>query len=663
MSRSQSRNIKRRQQTDARILTPFAGVDGEGGDINGKHEYLMLRAGDHLLDTGEPLSPYQCLAFLADLPKDKLYVSFAFDYDVTMMLRRIPPPKMASLFDRQSRAIVSEDGLATTRYFPVSLGNGEFEIDYMPHKEFRVRRKGAKWTVISDTFTFFQSSFVRALRSFQDETDEPWIDKAIERIAEGKELRNEFTYVTEYERDYNELECIMLARLMEKFRSLCYALDIKPSKWQGPGNLVTAVFKREGIPQKQFQHVPDEVWLHANAAYYGGRFEAAAYGEINQTVYQYDINSAYASSYRDLPCLVHGTWERIDNADALPADGIYFADVSFQHREVARWYTLPVRSAKGTLLFPRMGRGWYWHPELAVAAQYADMTIHRIYRFVRHCKCRYFDWVYELYDERTRVGKTTGKGKVLKIVLATIYGKLAQSIGQPAFSNPMWSGIVVSSCRATLITAALQVPGGEDVLMLATDGMFCTQPRKLTIGKALGEWDEMIHPDMFIVMSGVYFAGEQKPKTRGVPQARIVEYEQEFRRVWREYCASVRSERDLFDVVGVDVPLRNFTSARVAHARKKTYLAGKWTNTKKTIRFEWASKRIINDPRTHPNDFMDGCLWTGALEGSDTLQSMPSVRQIGGAQQYKEFDEEMLQACLEDAPDWADRLHDDAAYD
>ena len=43
-------------------LLPFAGVDGEGGDIDtGRQEYLLLRAGEHVLETGQPLTPMECL--------------------------------------------------------------------------------------------------------------------------------------------------------------------------------------------------------------------------------------------------------------------------------------------------------------------------------------------------------------------------------------------------------------------------------------------------------------------------------------------------------------------------------------------------------------------------------------------------------------------------
>src|SRR6202000_2008521 len=147
--------------------------------IDGKHQYLLLRAGERVLENpdGEPLRTYQCLEFLSGLRKDRVWCSFAFDYDVTMIVRGLSERKIAALFDRESRAILDAEGNPTNRYWPVTCGAGMFEIDYMPHKEFRVRRAGeytrhdgGKWTVINDVFTFFQSSFVKALRKwFVDE--------------------------------------------------------------------------------------------------------------------------------------------------------------------------------------------------------------------------------------------------------------------------------------------------------------------------------------------------------------------------------------------------------------------------------------------------------------------------------------------------------------
>ncbi len=637
------------------MLRAFVGVDGEGGDVGGKHEYLLLRAGVYALETGEPLGPYECFAFLADLPKDGIYVAFAFDYDVTMMIRRLHPNKVAELFEREKRMIRDKDGKPTSRYYPVKVGHEEFEIDYMPHKEFRVRRKGAKWTVVSDVFTFFQSSFVRALQKWFG--DDPALAPVIEQIAIGKEQRASFGAVTQDEREYNKLEIAMLERLMETFRAMCTELDIHPTKWQGPGNLVTAVFKREGLPTKKDVRVPANVWLFAITAYYGGRFECGTYGRIKGPVYQYDINSAYASHYKHLPCLVHGGWRRLRTLPRDPAV-VYVADVSFCHTQQMSWYTLPVRTVKGTLAFPRQGRGVYWMHELRVAQRYADVELNEGWEYVRNCDCRWFDWVYALYDERDRVGKDSGKGKVLKTLLATIYGKLAQSKGQPLWANPILAGLVVSYCRATLIEAALQVDSGSDVHMLATDGMFCSKSRDLDIGSDLGQWTETVHGEMFCVQSGVYFTPGEKPKTRGVPQSKVIEYEPEFRRVWDEWLATGGLDFDRPPcspecktcsqhlIPQVDIPLRAFIASRLAFARGKPWDAGKWKQVHKRVRFDWSTKR------TNPVKAGDSALRTMPIEGGPWLVSLPPKYAVGGAMDP----DSLLDA---DQPDWGQKYLND----
>lgn len=643
---------KRDRHVNRRHLKPFCGVDGEGGNIfvvdtRGaivvRHEFYLLRAGEFVLESSTPnrvveLKAIECLEFLADLPPDRLYVSFAFGYDVTMIIRHLPPNRVNALFEKQKRIIRDADGAETGRYYPVDVR--EFQIDYIPAKEFKVRRRGGKWIVISDVFTFFQSSFVRALQRFyDDEPENSNARRAIARIAEGKAMRNTFGKVTEYEREYNKLEIVRLELLMEKFREMCTALNIHPTKWQGPGNLVSAVFKREGLPRLKEQNIPANVLLWANAAYYGGRFEVKDYGKILGPVYQYDLNSAYASHYKDLPCLIHGTWKRVKK---LPTetDAIYFANIQFAHPEDMEWHTLPVRSDKGTLLFPREGNGWYWCHELRIAKKYGvKMRVKVAWQYEQRCDCRHFDWVYDMYAERDRIGKDTGKGKVMKTVLATIYGKVTQSKGHPVYANPIWAGLIVSYCRARLIDVTLAKNGGADVVMLATDGMFCLRPRDVPISKRLGEWSYSEHSHLFIVQSGVYFTPGDKPKTRGVPQSKVIEYEHAFRRAGHEWIE--RGDVD-DDAPFVEIPLRVFIGASLARARGKPWEAGKWAEITKKVRFDWTTKRC--DPV-----IIDGMVTTRPVQGSPWLESRLRDALVGGPLHPS-------QVLELEQPDWLDRL-------
>lgn len=644
-----------RRSSNSRLL-PFCGVDGEGGNFGllpiQNHEYVLLRAGEFSIErSGDEggLTVWECLEFLANLPKDRIYVSYFFDYDVTMMLRRMPEERLRRLFNREERAVPGKLGSS----FPVDFG--PYSMDYLPGKEFRVRRrprqKGEKqpWTVISDTGAFFQTSFVSALRKWF--ADEPDVQPVIEKIAEGKEQRNDFGAVTEYERQYNQLEIAMLERLMSKFRELCYRLDMRPQKWQGPGNLVASVYRREGIPRNTdltiFTELPD-FREFANSAYYGGRFECGWFGDVKGKVYQYDINSAYANTYGSLPCLLHGRWKSVPRGSVGTPGSIRVLDVSFQHPHKLVLGTLPIRSRNGTILFPLSGRGRYWNPELDFAIS-AGVRLESFggWEYERRCECRYFDFIPEYYYERLRLGKDV-VGQPIKIMLASAYGKLAQSVGAAPYANPVWSGLIVSTVRAQLIEAALSGGRGEDVLMLATDGIFTREPRDIPVGKRLGQWELTEHDGMFIVQSGVYFLpGTDKTKmtkTRGIPQSRLIAQEEEFRQAWSRILLG-----ESWDSVSVQVRLRSFIGLRLALARNRADTAGQWVSVNKRVAFDWSTKRV--------NPHIDGtAVRTEPIPGSPTLVSEHYSRTIGGLS-LALFDERALHRLqFQDQPDWADVL-------
>ena len=637
-------------------IKPFAGVDGEGGnDEHGQHHYYLLRAGSEVLENDDrsPLRPEQILQFLCDLDKSYLYVSYYFDYDVTMILRKLPWDKVARMLDMECRQI---PGKPCSR-FPVDWKG--FQFDYLPHKEFRVHKrigseivhtdhgarrrwKYSKWTIVSDVGTFFQRKFCTADPEkpgaldlwFREERYAPMLAK----IAEGKKQRETFTHVTEDERLYNEAECIMLAELMERFRAMCERKGLRPTLYQGPGHLVSAALRGKVPKNKELE----EFWgsphaLMANAGYYGGRFEACQFGDIPGPVYQYDINSAYANTYHTLPCLLHGQWEK---TSSMPTGGIFVGEVSFRHKEGLNVNTLPVRTKEGILVFPREATGVYWSPELQIASRYGDVHWHTGWRYHPACDCSLFDFVPELYKERQRLGKDTA-GLVLKTLLASIYGKLAQSIGCAPYSNPVWAGMITSSVRSVLIEGALAGGYGDDVVALATDGIFCRDPRALPIGVELGQWSETIHESMFSVQSGIYFLPgknrQSKHKTRGTSQAIIARHEQEFRDVWAEFVAN----GTLRPIV---VTVNQFIGLSLANARNKPDTAGEWVRSPKSIVFDFLSKRT-----NLMRDMRGTVLHTEPLPGSANLYSAPYSRSIGGfvAQVRDEMSEQ---------PEWGPQL-------
>ena len=611
----------RSKSLDAR---EFRGVDGEGGnvqnpdmlqfvegDITTRHEYLSLRAGPDCLETGKPLQWWECLAFLADLPRWYIYVSYFFDYDVTMIIRGIPQERARKLFNRHLR----HNPHTPNVIMPVELTapNGDkFEIEYLPHKEFKVRRLGQKyWIVISDTGQFFQKAFVDTIEKWEVVTPEE-----LAFIKKGKSMRADFAEMTDETRYYNALECLKLEEVMTKFRYVCMETGYVPKKWQGPGFLASAMLERHGVPRRESIPIlknPSFFQL-ALSAYYGGRFETTCAGPIRGIVYQYDINGAYVHLLRSLPCLTHGGWAQVKDR---PVSGTWFGNIHFNHDAPQSLYNLPIRLKNGNIQFPKEGNGVYWSTEVE-AAERAGTHVEFLGGWVyeSHCDCRWFDFVDDYYKERQRLGKST-KGYVLKLAGNSIYGKLAQSIGYAPWANPVWAGLITAGCRAMLIDAYSQAPGM--CYMLATDGLFMGERLALPISSELGEWEETIHDDgIFIVQPGIYFMGAEA-KTRGVERGRIHDMRNDFEGQWRKFIGSHGIDHT------VSVPVDNFITAKQALARNKWSIAGTWEKTTREISYDWSGKR-----KRGVALWRDGVLRTVPYDGSKDLHSVPYSRIIGG---------------------------------
>src|SRR5439155_24069426 len=135
-------------------------------------------------------------------------------------------------------------------------------------------------------------------------------------IAKGKNLRNAHSLAdSERIKEYNALEIVLLQELMEQFRQACIDVGYVPRKWQGPGQVAEVMLSVNGIPQSK--DVPllvdprnERLLEFARNAFYGGRPETTGVGFFAGPVYQWDFNSAYPFALLNVPCLVHGRFER-----------------------------------------------------------------------------------------------------------------------------------------------------------------------------------------------------------------------------------------------------------------------------------------------------------------------------------------------------------------
>jgi DNA polymerase type B, organellar and viral len=650
---------------------PFMGVDGEGCGVDrwGRQHYMLLRCGPSELFTGKPLTTGECLDFICSAPADHILVGYAFGYDVTQILRDLSAERLARLFaDREAG-----EGLSRYVYWT------DYAIEYLPRNYLRVARLTRRWIVREDgshgwlyeriegstrtiweVFGFFQCSFVKAIHDF-DVGARHW--PAIER---QKRKRSKFVRITREIRVYCELECVLLAAMMEKFRLICHDVGIHPSQWAGAGKLAAYLHRANNTITRAALDdrltLSPELALYANDAYYGGRFEITRVGDIGPC-HEADLRSAYPAAMLSLPCLEHGTWQRVTPAwlsNAAP-EALYVSKVTFVHPEGTPLCGLPVRHKQGHLCWPREGGGTYWSCEIRSAETLGARIVHESgWRYISHCKCEPFAWVSALYKERLRLGKGT-KGYPIKLALNSLYGKLAQRIGNPRYGNFIWAGLITALTRARLNETIALDPGG--IVMLATDAVISRRPLALDHSEALGAWESKSFDSLFVVQPGLYWDGHRagnKRKTRGTATSVFARHMHRFEKTWRAWCESGEPAMPYRigsawkrTVPSVSIVLTLFVGLKLAHARSESlkepedkaralFAAGSWPRVRREFSFEWGRKRaawpVVRETPT--------CLLTYPLAGGPDFISMPHK---GNMARLAELD--MARLEYQDQPD------------
>ena len=508
----------------------FIALDGEGGEIDGRHEYLMMMAkhgDDEPRSVFNPrgLSSVQCFEFLIDLKRQYpkgIFVIFAGGYDGNLWLRDI---------DKETiEKIVSAKFDQWIEWGDWAIRFKQRKIFVLAHNHFRDKKGNRISVQVYDVHGFFQSSFVSACKQ--------WIPSYpdLPLIVEGKKLRTAFTVDNkDFMMRYTTAELDALIMIMDKLREACKTLGLTLTRWDGAGAIAAAIYKMHDVKQ-YYQDFDDdaglEVMRHAvSCAYFGGRIEVCKIGKHEGKIYHYDINSAYPSKQVDLPALKGGHWipGKIAPYDFVGdyKNKLMLLKVRWSLPESEPICPFPLRSElQNKVIYPCDGIGWYWKPEVE-AAQRAALTrndwhieVLDSFTFIPATDVKPFAWIGEYYKQRQeivaeskRTGIPNGVEKAIKLGINSLYGKLAQRVGYdpekpdriPPYHNLCYAGFITSATRAQLFSAAMQSP--RSIICMATDGIYSTTPLTLDCPKEkiLGAWEYQQHDMMTVIQSGVYF--------------------------------------------------------------------------------------------------------------------------------------------------------------
>lgn len=369
---------------------------------------------------------------------------------------------------------------------------------------------------ICDSGPFFQKAFLSVINP-KDWPAGTITTEEYETIKEGKGLRSSAHLGPEM-KFYNRLENEILSRIMslldKSFRNIGINLD--KDQWFGPGQAAQEWLRGRAPKRKEIEEaVPKWFRDAARDSYFGGWFEIFAHGLIPGIAYEYDINSAYPFVIASLPCLLHGIYK----------SGIGQPTIDLEHNEISLVYAsvsglgtdsrysgaMPHRNHKGNICRPVKTKGWYWHHELAAAIRSGCISDIQYHQYVSYVPCECpppMREVHDLYQKRLEVGKNTPFGLACKLVYNSMYGKFAQSVGNPLFANSVYASLITAGCRTMILDAIATHPKGwEAVLMVATDGVYFTDAHPcLDISPTeLGKWDVTEKENLTLFKPGVYW--------------------------------------------------------------------------------------------------------------------------------------------------------------
>jgi hypothetical protein len=333
-------------------------------------------------------------------------------------------------------------------------------------------------------------------------------------------------------------------------------------------------------------HEYDAVWPDVEhsilSAYFGGRVELFQQGVFDR-VWDYDISSAYPSVAIELPSLKDAEWQWVDHYDPELRWCIWDCSWHLPHSFLNPF---PVR-VKGAIYYPSNGRGWYHSAEVAIAQKLTGGSIEIMggWQLKPTCNEMPFSFIPETYNHRLDLKREKHAGeKVLKLGLNSIYGKLAQGAGfqgkPPLFQSFFWAGAITAGTRARVLDIALQSP--DDLIMIATDGIFFKRDPQLELTGGLGGLELSIMEDMFVAQAGVYQAtvdGDDGPETyarsRGFFTTEIDfdDLREGFKREGITYCGSYSSKKGRFCGLGSSLVRKDLnTWRRWVHPERKLNL-------------------------------------------------------------------------------------------
>lgn len=493
------------------IKPNFIGLDTETFAKNGNMICLCNSKNKDVLYGSPKELPtiHQVIDYLAKLKEDKhtYFITWNLKFDASVILKCFDEKILEKFYY----------GLEEEKY---RIEIKDLKITYL-HKKcltFTTKNKSIK---IYDAMQFFTGAGKKG-KSSLDAVAEVYLGKQKEYNGKYKDKK----FPDDILNDKKELDevikycikdCQLTKQLMDIWVEAFYNnFNFYPNAFYSAGYLTSQLFKIKLDSFPSFRKIPFPIQSIAYNAYFGGRFEIMERGKFTD-IHHYDINSAYPYAMTLLPDFDNGKWIKITSLNQYKKYskyvGFYKIQVSSREKRISPFM---FRGEYGNVYCPRGNFITFTTSFEIEAAKNYDVTIQKIigYCFIPKTKrkTKFNKLIQDMYNKRLQQ-TNAGQKYVYKVLINSGYGKFAQNKPEPKnLFNPVYCAAITGKCRAMLLDAAANHK--NDIIMFATDGIF--SKKKLDVPtpkeKILGQWEYQHHPNMHLVMAGIYSVNTDKNK-------------------------------------------------------------------------------------------------------------------------------------------------------
>ena len=331
----------------------------------------------------------------------------------------------------------------------------------------------------------------------------------------------------------------------------------------------------------------------SNTSYLGGRFETAGIGYLPD-IQPVDLASAYPYTMFHLPNTDEGKWMRYFGKSSLlkwlerrEPMSMGFIEGQFLFGTESEWNPLCTKLPSGSLVSPRLVRGWFTAEEVQEALKWpvVSFEIGDWTYFEEDGDDRPFQpFIDKYYRMKSSSPSDSVEYAVSKVMVNSVYGKTRQAVQGKAGKlwNPMYASTICGSTRARL--AELVRVNNFSAKQLATDGVFFDTDdlvdipnRPLPATLNLGQWELEDRGSMLCLGSGIYsmdlghkvktrFRGGASYFLRGTNLFDFCKENSEFshvsKTIRRPYSAREAKVRDDMELMNVFRPVKQTMKTR-----------------------------------------------------------------------------------------------------